>query len=139
MLSSNEWGWDGWGMWPALESRCSCKENIRIVLKTTGWEGMDWIHIAQSNVHSADPSGRAVWGMGVRPFRCWDCGFESHQCMDVILLCVVWCKLEISAKGLISRTESYRLWCFIVCDLESSWMRRPWTTGGCCTKRKKVQ
>jgi len=22
--------------------------------------------------------------------------------------------------------ESYRLWCVVVCDLETSWMRRPW-------------
>ena len=28
--------------------------------------------------------------------------------------------------------ESYRLWCVVVCDLEtSSRMRRPWPTGGC--------
>jgi hypothetical protein len=26
--------------------------------------------------------------------------------------------------------ESYRLWCVVVCDLEMSWMRRPWPTGG---------
>ena len=26
--------------------------------------------------------------------------------------------------------ESYRLWCVVVCDLETSWMRRPWPTGG---------
>jgi hypothetical protein len=31
---------------------------------------------------------------------------------------------------LIIRTEEhYRLWCFVVCDLETSWMRRPWHTG----------
>ena len=28
--------------------------------------------------------------------------------------------------------ESYRLWCVVICDLETSWMRRPWPTGGCC-------
>jgi len=40
--------------------------------------------------------------------------------------------------GLITRPEeSYRLWCVIVCDLETSWMRRPWPTGCCCAKRKK--
>jgi hypothetical protein len=33
--------------------------------------------------------------------------------------------------GLITRPEeSYRLWCVVVCDLEPSWMRRPWPTGG---------
>jgi hypothetical protein len=29
--------------------------------------------------------------------------------------------------------ESYRLWC-IECDLEISWMRRPWPTEGCLAK-----
>ena len=28
--------------------------------------------------------------------------------------------------------ESYRLWCVVVCDLETSWMRKPWPSGGCC-------
>ena len=38
--------------------------------------------------------------------------------------------------GLITRPEeSYRLWCVVVCDLETSWMRRP--TGGCCAKTNK--
>ena len=40
----------------------------------------------------------------------------------------------LSGRGLcdelITRPEeSYRLWC-VVCDLETSWMRRPWPTGG---------
>jgi hypothetical protein len=26
--------------------------------------------------------------------------------------------------------ESYRLWCVVVCDIENSWMRRSWPTGG---------
>jgi len=26
--------------------------------------------------------------------------------------------------------ESYRLWCVVVCDLETSWMRRPWPSSG---------
>ena len=44
--------------------------------------------------------------------------------------------------GLITHSEeSYRLWCVVVCDLETSWMRRPWPTGvvgggGCCAKNK---
>jgi hypothetical protein len=40
--------------------------------------------------------------------------------------------------GLITRPEeSYRLWC-VVCDLETSWMRRPWPTGGCHAKNKQT-
>jgi len=33
--------------------------------------------------------------------------------------------------------ESYRLWCVVVCDLETSWIRGPWPTSGCCAKIKK--
>ena len=41
----------------------------------------------------------------------------------------------LSGRGLcdelITRPEeSYRLCCLAVCDLETSWMRRPWPTGG---------
>ena len=38
---------------------------------------------------------------------------------------------RVLCDGLITRPEeSYRLWCVVVCDLETSWMRRPWPTGG---------
>jgi len=49
----------------------------------------------------------------------------------------------LSGRGLcdelITRPEeSYRLWCVVVCDLETSWMRRPWLTGGFCAKNKQT-
>jgi hypothetical protein len=34
--------------------------------------------------------------------------------------------------------ESYRLWYVVVCDIEISWMRRPWPTGGCRAKNKQA-
>jgi len=35
--------------------------------------------------------------------------------------------------------ESYRLWGVVLCDLETSRMRRPWTTGGCrAVSKEKV-
>jgi hypothetical protein len=41
--------------------------------------------------------------------------------------------------GLITRPEeSYRLWCVVVCDLETSWMGRLWPTGGLSRKKKNV-
>jgi hypothetical protein len=52
----------------------------------------------------------------------------------------VWCECcVLSGRGLcdelITRPgESYRLWCVVVCDLETSWLRRPWPTGGCRVK-----
>ena len=58
----------------------------------------------------------------------------------LIFVCCECCVL--SSRGLyherITRPEeSYRLWCVVVCVLETSWMRRPWPTGGCCAKSKK--
>jgi hypothetical protein len=48
----------------------------------------------------ADPSGRAVEGMGVRPLAYCDYGFESrlgHGCLSVVS--VVCCQVEVFATG----------------------------------------
>jgi hypothetical protein len=53
--------------------------------------------------------------------------------MDVCLLWVLCVSGTGLCIGLITRPEeSYWLWCIIVWDIETSWMRRPWPTGGCC-------
>jgi len=58
----------------------------------------------------------------------------------------VWMYVSCELSGrvlfdeLITRPEeSYRLWCVVVCDLETSWVRRPWPTGGggCHAKNKQ--
>jgi hypothetical protein len=58
--------------------------------------------------------------------------------------------LVLSGRGLCDelitrQEESYRLWCIVVCDLETSWMRMPWPTkregrggGGCCVRNKQT-
>ena len=60
--------------------------------------------------------------LGVRiPPGAWI--FVSCEC------CVLWGRGV--CDGLITRPEEpYRVWCVIVCDLETSWMRRPWPSGG---------
>jgi len=50
----------------------------------------------------------------------------------------------LSGRGLrdevITRLEeSYRLWCVVVCDLETSWMRRPWPTKGLSPQTNKLK
>jgi hypothetical protein len=57
-----------------------------------------------------------------------------------IFVCYVCCVL--SGRGfcdelIIRPEESYRLWCVVVCDLETSWMGRPWPTGGGLLRQKK--
>ena len=48
----------------------------------------------------------------------------------------------LSGRGLcdelITRPEeSYRVWCVVVCDLETLWMKMSWPTGGCYAKRRR--
>jgi len=58
--------------------------------------------------------------------------------MDVCCECCVLSGRSLCDE-LISHPEgSYWLWCIVVCDLETSWMRRPWPTGGCHTKNKQT-
>ena len=58
--------------------------------------------------------------------------------MDVYCVCCV-----LSGRGLcdelISRPEeSYRLWCVVVCDIETSLMRRPWPALGRSANKKET-
>jgi hypothetical protein len=48
----------------------------------------------------------------------------------------------LSGRGLCDKLitrpeESYRLWCVVVCDQETSRMRRPWPTLGCSATENK--
>jgi hypothetical protein len=62
------------------------------------------------SMYIADPSGRAVQGVGLRPFACWDRGFESHWgngCLSLVSFVLSGRGLCI---GLITRPEeSYRV------------------------------
>jgi len=76
------------------------------------------------------------------PLACWDCGFESHRghgCLSVAECCALSGRSPCIGP-ITCPEESYRLWCVVRCDLETSWMRKPWPTGGggvCWAKIKK--
>jgi hypothetical protein len=87
-------------------------------------------------------SGRAVWGLGMKPLGSWYCGFESrwgHGC--------VWCVFVVCCVGsglcgeLIPQLEeSYHVCvsvCLTVCDLETSKIRRARPELGSCTTEKE--
>ena len=57
-------------------------------------------------------------------FVCCECCVLSGRCL---------------CDELITRPEeSYRVWCVVECDLENSWSRRPWSTGGCRAQNKQT-
>jgi len=51
-----------------------------------------------TNCHAC-PSDRAVYVADLRPLACRDCGFESHRGMDICLMSVVCCQVEVPATS----------------------------------------
>jgi hypothetical protein len=48
---------------------------------------------------NADPSGRSVLGVSLRPLASWDCGFESrleHGCLSLVNVC---CASKVVCEG----------------------------------------
>jgi hypothetical protein len=37
------------------------------------------VHFVEYYTIAVRPSGRVVYGIGLQPFTCWECGYESHQ------------------------------------------------------------
>jgi hypothetical protein len=89
-------------------------------------------------ITNTDPSGRAVYGVGLRPLACWDCGFEfrrGHGCLS--LVSDMWCQVEVSASGW-SHVQRSPTKCGVSeCDREASIMRRSWPTRGWCDMEEK--
>jgi len=58
-----------------------------------------------------------------------------------MFVCYECCVLSgrVLCDGPLTRPEeSYWLWCVVVCDLETSSMRRSWPTGDCCAINKQT-
>jgi len=97
-------------------------------------------HMPQNLYNPKENHSRSQWPSGLRGrstaaqlLRSW-VRIPPEAWMFVCCGCCV-----LSGRGLcdelITRPEeSYRLWCVVVCDLETSWMRRPWPTEGWCAK-----
>jgi hypothetical protein len=81
-----------------------------------------------SCVWIADPNGRAVEGVGLRPVACKDCGFESRRGHGFVPVVSVVCCLIVSASGPSPVQKSPP-----ECGVWEAWkMRRSWPTGGWC-------
>ena len=84
---------------------------------------------------SQRPRGLRRRSAAARLLRLW-VRIPPGTCLSVCCECCVLLGRGL-CDGLITRPEeSYRLWCVVVCDLETSRMRRPWPALGCSTKKK---
>jgi hypothetical protein len=72
----------------------------------------------KDKIINADPSGSAVYGVGLRPLAYWDCGFEfrpGHGCLSIVS--VVCCQVEVAGHS--SRGVLPSVVC-LECDREAS-------------------
>ena len=102
------------------------------------WEGPLVVHfkIMQLYFSQADVSGRAVWGVHMRPLACWDCRFESHwRHGSLSLVSVLCCQVEVSASGR-SLVEIIPTECGVSERDREAWTR-PWSTPSCRTMDEK--
>ena len=58
--------------------------------------------------------------------------------MSVCCECCVLSGRGLCDELITSPEKSCRLWCVVVCDLETSWIGGPWPTGGFRTKNKQT-
>jgi len=79
--------------------------------------------------------------------KSWFCGRSPAEIVgsnptggvDVCRACCVFSGRGL-CDGLITRPEeSYRMWCVVVCGIETSWLRRSWPNGGCRAKNKEIK
>ena len=79
---------------------------------------------------------RSQWPSGLRRRSAVSCllrlwvQIPQGAWMSVCCECCVMSGRGLCDELITRPEESYRLWCVVVCDLETSWMRRPWPTGG---------
>ena len=109
---------------------------VHFVMSTTC---IGFIYVKWSSVIILD--SRSQWPRGLR------CGSAADRLLELqvrnlpegalVSVCCVCCVM--SGRGLcngafIRPEKSYRVWLVVMCDLETSWMRGPWPTGGrgCC-------
>ena len=99
--------------------------------------------------NTADPSARAVQGVGLRPRACWDCDYESRRrygCLSVVS--VVCCQVEVSAtnRSLVQRSPTDCGASLCVIKKPRNWGAKNPLKGfeykprmGCVAERKKIE
>jgi len=82
---------------------------------------------------TADPSGHAVEGVGLRLLACWDYGFESrrgHGCLSCVSVMCFQVEVYVMGWSLVQKSPTD---CGVsACDPEALLVRSLWPTRGCC-------
>ena len=94
-------------------------------------------------LHIQRPS-RSQWPRGLRRrsaaphlLRLW-VRIPPGEWLFVLCECCVLTRRGLCDELISRPEESCRLWCVVLCDLETSIMRRPWPSGGYCAKKQTI-
>jgi hypothetical protein len=125
---------------------------IHTIIPVVRWEvftalrsrNVDWVVSCSYIGRPYLSSGRSQWPHGLkrrsaaaRLLRLW-VRIPPGAWMSVWCECCVFSGRGLCDELITRPEESYRLWCVVVCDLETSWMRRTWPTGGSRAKNKET-
>ena len=131
----------GFGQWFLTKQPCDNTGASTML----SWLGCSWVLSVPLTEMSIDEAallwcyghnGRSQWPRGLRRgsaaarlLRLW-VRIPPGTWMFVCCECCVLLGRCLCDELITLPEESYRLWCVVVCDLETSWMRGPWTTRG---------
>jgi hypothetical protein len=106
--------------------------------KTLSWARLiqfaSSLHISRRWILILPVPVAARWSTAARLLRLW-VRIPPGAWMYVCCECCVFSGRRLCDELITHPEESYRLWCVVMCDLETSWMRRPWPTGAVAPKK----
>jgi len=125
------------GLYYTSATNPTFSHNHRHVLGCNQWQCQNtWL--IQNHCQSQWPRGLRRRTTAARLLRLW-VRIQPRAWMFVCCECCVLSGRGLCAELITRPEESYRLCCVVVCDLETSWMRRPWPTVGMLRQKKKIQ
>jgi len=100
------------------------------------WHEANFVLKIHKYCRSQWPRGLRRRSAAVRLLRLW-IQIPPGAWMSVCCECRVLLGRGLCDELITRSEESYQLCCVVICNLETSWMRRPWAAGGCNVKGER--
>jgi hypothetical protein len=131
-FSGYHWGIHNPGELISLLTKISLQYNITTIIVDSNLFRLCKLNFGRSQW----PRGLSRRSAAARLVRSWVRNPPGAR-MFVCCECCVLSGRSLCEELITRPEESNRIWCDVVCDLETSWMRRPWPTGGLSRHKNK--
>ena len=122
-------------LFPMKESRTIYSEGVQLTARQVVLRGQPshfYVnHVGYTLCRSQWPRGLRRSSAATRLLALW-VRIPPGAWMFVSCECLMWSGRGLCDELITCPEESYRMWCVVVCDQETSRMRRPWPALGCC-------